>query len=130
MLTFWRAEPSNVYFASFFWSVLLYTYNTYNFWTVCFLAIWYRKPDQPTDFFSDLVSLFFKTRLRQLPVLVAMLRKVSFKHGIRDVTWWRNVKKWKANANVPTFFSWLKTKTIYKIKLMSEKGYIINILFL
>ena len=31
--------------------VLLYTYNWYDFRTVCFLAIWYRKPDQRTEVF-------------------------------------------------------------------------------
>ena len=40
---------------------------------------------------------------------------------MRNMTW-RNVK-----ANVPAFFL-LKTKTIDKIRIMSEKRYIINVL--
>ena len=54
---------------------LLYTYKWYIFWTVCFLAIWYRKPDQRTQVF------WLK---RRLPIFVATLCKTDFKHGTRD----------------------------------------------
>ena len=42
-----------VYLSSslFLYFYLLYTYNWYDFRTVCFLATWYRKPDQRTEVF-------------------------------------------------------------------------------
>ena len=37
--------------------ILLYTYNWYDFRTVGFLAIWYRKPDQRTEVFWIHISI-------------------------------------------------------------------------
>ena len=48
-----------------------------------------------------------------------MLRKVNLKHGTRD----GKHDEVTIMANVPAFFSGLKTKTIYKIRIMSEMVY-------
>ena len=37
--------------------ILSYTYKWYIFWTVCFLAIWYRKPDQRTEVFWFCITI-------------------------------------------------------------------------
>ena len=56
---------------------LLYTYKWYDFWTVCFLAIWYRKPDQRAEVFWNHVSKGAKIRNRynQVPHLTQNTKK-------------------------------------------------------
>ena len=57
---------SNLLGLFYFWWIryfsLLYTYKWYNFRTVCFLAIWYRKRINELRF-SESISLSFKFRL-------------------------------------------------------------------
>ena len=56
---------------------LLYTYKWYIFWTLCFLAIWYRKPDQQTEVFwfrlvwsNDMTSSTQRDTVRQIKLLL------------------------------------------------------------
>ena len=50
---------------------LSYTYKWYDFWTVCFLAIWYRTPDHQIPYHYPL-----ETRLTSVTCFATALRKV------------------------------------------------------
>ena len=78
--------------------------------------------------FSDSVSLSFKTRLMSIPVFVATLRKVNFKHGTRDGkhddVMSSNVTLWQT---FPLFFG-IKDQNRFKIRKNVRKRHTINIL--
>ena len=99
---------------------LFCTYKLYSFWTVCFLTMWYKKPDS--------YHYPLKRGKRRLPVFAATLRMVIFKHGTRDMMTWlqETERKSKRSRN----FSRFKTKTIYNLRIMSEKMYIIHIFYI
>ena len=55
----WRSVIFPIWLKVFNKLELLYTYHWYDFRTICFLAIWYRKPDQRTEVFWIHITILY-----------------------------------------------------------------------